>query len=407
MILWLNPWALLGLASIAAAVLVHLMRRRLARRVVVPTVRFFAEAEQSAIRVRRIADPLLLLVRSAVLAAAALALAQPLLMTEARRAGWERQIARAVIVDVSDSMRSADLAGSLEAERASADRVTVIESKEMAPALARAAAWLTDGPPARHEIVVLSDFQLGALGVDELARVPKETGLRFVRVEPPSLPSHSSRRILTAGGTLHADTELAGGRTAVSYRLDAVSREGLELVTAPDDAPAIGSLLRVVETAGAAAPSADRPLTIRFRGAPNEPARRISVDDWRYGASLRLLDAVRDLGVAVEVSAASQGALAVTTDASPGSLVGAQVLQAALDACVDSAAIAEQETERISDETLAGWSRVPATPGPAAWRRVEQTDGRWFWAAALVLLAVEGYVRRTTRKAPVAEAHAA
>ena len=101
---WLAPAALLGLTAVLLPIAIHLLWRRTARRVVVPTTRFVEDGQASATRVRPPADLPLLLVRMGIVAAAALALAQPLLMTSGRERAAAATIARAVVVDISASV---------------------------------------------------------------------------------------------------------------------------------------------------------------------------------------------------------------------------------------------------------------------------------------------------------------
>ena len=86
---WLLPAAFVGLLALAGPLLVHLLRRQRARTLVVPTVRFIPGLDQSIVRLRTPADGWLLLLRMAIVASAALALARPLLLTDARAAAWD------------------------------------------------------------------------------------------------------------------------------------------------------------------------------------------------------------------------------------------------------------------------------------------------------------------------------
>jgi hypothetical protein len=100
--------------------------------------------------------------------------------------------------------------------------------------------------------------------------------------------------------------------------------------------------------------------------------------------------------------------LLIDVDADAESLEAAGILKAALDARGDRRVLAEHEPERIPSATLARWSREPARPDTGAWRQSDDSDGRWLWLAALVLLGVETFLRRTAAaESPRAEAHAA
>jgi hypothetical protein len=114
----LNPAALAGLAAIAAPIVIHLLRQHRASRVLFPSLRFIHPSRTAAIRLRRLADPWLLLLRVAAMGFAACALAQPVWLTESRLSGWNARVARAIVVDTSDSM---SLYGARTAAREAAD----------------------------------------------------------------------------------------------------------------------------------------------------------------------------------------------------------------------------------------------------------------------------------------------
>lgn len=103
------PWFLLGLGLLTVPVVLHLMNRELPRRLVFPSTRFLRRAELPPEGRRRLRDVLLLLLRLAALAAAALAFARPLW----RRPGDATPVGRAgvgvtvVLVDRSASMAAA------------------------------------------------------------------------------------------------------------------------------------------------------------------------------------------------------------------------------------------------------------------------------------------------------------
>ena len=88
--LWLNPLALFALAAIAAPILIHILVRRTAERFPFPTLRFLKPTRLAAIRRHLLEDWRLLAIRAALLAAAAAALAGPLIVTNGRRQAWDR-----------------------------------------------------------------------------------------------------------------------------------------------------------------------------------------------------------------------------------------------------------------------------------------------------------------------------
>src|SRR5204862_7470778 len=91
-----------------------------------------------------------------------------------------------------------------------------IETPDLADGIARAVRWLDSTAPARREIVLVSDFQRGALGGDALTAIPDPVGLRVIRagVLPAtrvatSLPVQGWR-----GGSWQATTTVDGVGTA-------------------------------------------------------------------------------------------------------------------------------------------------------------------------------------------------
>jgi hypothetical protein len=394
--IWLVPAALFGLVAITGPLALHLLRRRTARRLVVPTTRFVASRTNAAVRIRRVSDPLLLLVRVAILASAALALAGPLWLG-------------AIVIDTTASAKGRIPTTAVEAERSSANHARIIESTNLGGAMQRAAAWLATAPPARREIVVLSDFQRGAMTQADVARVPAAVGLRFVpSIAGAGAVAGSPRvRTLVPAGIVAGDVTFDGEATSVKYSAPAPGTGGLRILAPPGDAEGTAALLRVVARAGAAAPDPAQPIVVRLRGADAIPLDTISGTAWTVGAARRMLRSLQAAETPIHVASTGE-ALVVAVDAEPSSLIAAEALKAALDARQDPRVLHEHEPARISPQVLAAWTRDPAPPDPATWRLTDDTDGRWFWGLALVLLGVETLVRRAPRETPdAAEAHAA
>lgn len=405
---WLAPAALVGLAAVLLPLAIHLLRRRTATHLVLPTTRFLVQRSSSTVRLRRISDPMLLLVRIAIVAAAALALAQPLWLGSARVSSWANRTARVVVVDTSDSARAGVPEEAVAAERTSADPTLTIESRDLGAALRRASRWLADAPPARREIVVFSDFQRGTLSDAEIAAVPAGIGLRFVSAATPGVPETPLVRTLVPEGVVEGRLFLEDARTAVTYAPDEGGIDGLRILAAAGDQDDVRALLRVVARAGAAAPDPSQPIIVRFRGGEAlASVSRVDAGGWSYGAAQRLLRALEGVDVRLDV-AADANALLVDVDTDPSTLVAARVVKEALDARPDPAALHELEPARIPPEQLAAWTRQPAPPDPSQWRKTDESDGRVFWALALVLLGVETLLRRSRDVQPKeVEAHAA
>ena len=221
---------------------------------------------------------------------------------------------------------------------------------------------------------------------------------------------------------------LSGNTTAVSLVPGSGPREGLRLIAADADSVAVPALERAVAAAGAPAPSPDRPMSIRFAGDARGDAVRPISAIWMLETMLRmrndpdLVAACSDsasgtvrpelagrgqrtpdrAGTAWHVlcrdpesrpivrAAAAGSHLVFDVEAPPSALLSAAVVRAALIARQGSVARPEAEIQRMTAAELTGWSRQPA---PGRRRHVAlgpaQSDGRWCWALALVLLAVE------------------
>jgi hypothetical protein len=203
------------------------------------------------------------------------------------------------------------------------------------------------------------------------------------------------------------------------------------------NAPAAGqSLLRILAEAGTPTGSAEQPLAIQFTSgeSTNRSAELTAVSSgWMLRTVLRLssdrslLASARSVTTAGSTgdspagpwtiilrdrrqmplvrAAAARSELLLDVGAPPESLFAAAVVRAALIARRGESDLAEQEVGRIDASRLAAWSRPPASVdrqahtsyasvhGRDAWIGVESTDARWFWAVALMLLAVEQWLR--------------
>lgn len=225
--IWRNPVAWLGLATLLIPVAIHLLVRHRAEPRPFPSLRFVQPTRLASVRRKMISDWPLLLIRLAMLAAAVAALADPLWQSAARRAEWNARQARAIVVDTTASVTSANAgdgatqsgstqsgtAGALaQREAASAFRAETFESNRVAEGIRRATTWLRTAPPARRELVVISDFQLGALDASMLRDIPSHVGIRFVR-------SSAAPVTRTADGQPRTQRTAAGGFTLRSPRV--------------------------------------------------------------------------------------------------------------------------------------------------------------------------------------------
>ena len=360
--IWNQPAALAGLALLALPVLVHLLVRRHAARVLFPAMRFVPSVRAAAVRLRAPSDRPLLALRLAIVAAAALAAAQPVLNTAARRRAWDARVATAVIVDTSASVppeRAVQLAGQV-AEGAFTSHT--FASSNLPDAIRRAADWLDTAPAARRRIVVVSDFQRGAIEAADVAGIPASIGIDFLRAGTPR-----------AAGSSVAIDGWRGGRWTGTMALDAAHTQ-------------------VAWTRGGASAGATRRIDVAFAGAavlPDVPP----ATPWIASAAIALHRSSLLAETGADVQAGERdGVMVVKTTIGAASAFAPAVIRAALLAASPSVVDREAETTAVEDGELARWTR---TPSPIASKTPyrDESDGRWLWALALALLIVEAIVR--------------
>jgi hypothetical protein len=432
----LQPAALAGLLAIAGPVLVHLLRRQRADRVFFPSLRFLRPSGTSAVRLRLPSDRWLLALRVAIIAAAVLALSQPLFVSADRRHAWNARLARAIVIDTSPSMGAlrTQTTEAADAEERGVFHSVRIEDSAIAKGLLRASAALATAPAARREIVVISDFHRDALTASSVAAIPTAFGLRMVPV------GRSREWNEFTGATLFGTSALPGATqviritqsgTLLSLITSSGSHQGLRIVAAPRDAQAVDALSRSVARAGAPAPSAGEPIVVVFPGA-EPPASTAAIGSaWMLRTVLRMIDdaelaramaeseaaetatlagatpVVRDRsGKPVVTAAAAGGQLVLGVAAPPGTFGAAAVVRSVLNARAGPSRWPEREIAQMSPERLASWSRPPGEVHQPTPIQMAPGDARWLWLGALVLLGIEGLVRRRTRRANEPEAHA-
>ncbi|HUQ87321.1 MAG TPA: BatA domain-containing protein [Vicinamibacterales bacterium] len=365
-IAWIAPAALMGLALIALPIAVHLLVRQHARVLAYPSLRFLRETQLAALRRRTIQDAALLLCRVAIIAAAAIALTGPVLQTPARTAGYARRMSRAIVaIDVVDPSIVAK-----EAEGAFTS--ATFRRASIADALADASRWLDRQPPSSREIVIAGELRRGVINERDLAAVPAGIGIRFlqtastsnVEVTLPVLTRRNGvlmridRRVQTGSDTTRV-TDQAG---------TAVANEIVTIVAKPADTALAEAALRAALDAGIPWADFDRRVSIVWEGAPHDPRtprpqdprtprpQALQVFHMPVPSPPAAADAVRD----------------VLTAVSPPDL---------------------KEPIAISAEQLAVWTRSPGPPAANA-PLFDEGDRRWLWGLAIVLLALESWLRR-------------
>jgi hypothetical protein len=454
---WLAPRAFAALALLAGPVIVHLLTRRTARRVIFPATHFVRATQAASVALRLPSDIGLLLLRLAIVGVAVMAAARPLVMTQWRLAGWNARVSRAIVIDSSPSMSfdtardalGGGIAGRLAAqEMQDAFEARAVTRTILTDGIERAVGWLRTVPPSRREIVVISDFQRGSLDADTLTAVPANVGIRFIRAGVPPetrrtvLPSIEGWRAGVWQAT--ATIDAAGTRASWVRRGPAGAPRWISVDANAADADAADRALRAAVSPGVPAGDEGDRVLVRFAGAeplrpPAHPIRSawiaraalaLSSDgDTGVGSPASISD--RDTGVGsptpIEngdptprvtpppVVSERDGVMIVDAGVSAAALEAPAIVRAALLA-VRPASIADTEAETVTltDGDLARWRRDPAPVtsaaaligGESAGALAAESDARWFWALALLLLGVEWRLRRTPLQASDREVRA-
>jgi hypothetical protein len=419
MISWLHPAALAGLALIVAPIAVHLLTRHRAEHLPFPSLRFVSAARTASFRMRSPSDLLLLLVRIAVIGSAALALAQPILNTAARRETWNARLSRAIVVDpaVAASQPAKEAA---DAESRGAPGAVHIAASTLRDALQAAIAAVSATLPSRREVVVISDFRHRSLGPADIAAVPAAVGLRFVRVDGPQpSPDFTGDTTLGAPGVSPRVQRLrvTGEDTDVDLKDVGLAREGLRVETSPDQAAIV---LRTVARAGAPAPDPQEPLALVFVDGPMIREKgRSTLAPWMLRTVVRmrrdplLLEAARvhvrgapaaelpGIAIALDrrgapvLAAFPRGSeLVLLVAAAPADFLTVAALQRALVARRGEPRWDEHEVVRIPGPTLASWTRAPRSVSETDIRPPAPGDARWMWGGVLALLVLETVLRK-------------
>ncbi len=405
MIQLLAPWAAAGFALLAGPLLIHMLLRRNARRVMFPATRFLIATPAAAVRFRRPSDIGLLILRLALVAAAVLALAQPVVITSGRIGQWDARIVRAVILDTSGRLEQSTDAARLAGQELSGFRTQRFAGTDLRDALQRAAAWFKDAPPARREVVIVSDFQRGALDFEDLSVLPGGIGVRTIRV-PIQIDSREVRRPAIdgfRGGSWQPAVRLEANSTQVSWTrtADTPTASWLTTAQAAGESDAARRAVYAAVSSGVASGDDTHRVHIRFAGAPADPAERRPLrTPWMVDAALALRrSALLRQATAMVHATEHNGRLILETTVAAAAIEAPAVVRAAVLA-VRPAAIAGREAEVLTtpDAELAVWRREPASIRGAPVRldsgSRSDSDARWFWALSLALLGGETWLRR-------------
>lgn len=361
---WLVPAALWGFALVAVPIAIHLLVRQPSRRVDYPSLRFLRSSQLAAFRPRNIQDALLLICRVAIVAAAVMALAGPVIQSPARAEGYSDRVARAVIIEPGAEPEVVDVAADAFASQR-------FSRANLRDAVADATRWLDEQPPAAREVVFVGAFRRGSLTAAHLAAVPVSSGLRFV----PTSAAESAREVTflvlrTRNGALVLDRQqasLGDDETRVSGGMATpVAADTLRVIAAPAEQALADAALRAALSAG-----------LRW----SDPAARALVV-WT-GADEQVVQRLLN------------GATVVRMERPASVSAAATAVRDAVER-VTATELASLEPVRISSEQLQAWSRPPGR-SPTDARPIDEGDRRWLWVLALALLAVEHGLRRAAR----------
>ena len=414
-----NPWAWLGLLTLALPVLVHLFSRRPTRIEPFPTLRFIDVSRLLPTRHTRLTDLLLLLVRLLILAMAVAALAQPLLRNRASSG----TVASALIVDTTavgrDSSARAELERALRELNAASATQLRTDTHVPADAVAGSTAWLATQTGTR-QLVIVSDFRDGTIDSLDLALVPRDISVRLVST------GHATTR-----ATLTADTATASGvvwlasssgasrdlRSAVNGAVRALGAPALVdsvtadarhvIVVAPSDADSVAVWTRAARTMSQAW-IGDVMMRLRADTTLVTASANAAVSDTTLTAPFAVIARTTSNAPVVAVASLSAASadsalrMLVWTRTSADALTTASVLLAASRA-LEEPASAKSGRATPDSARLRRWEGAPGATPVAATRSQSgdvltgASDARWFWLVVLVLLGVETVMRRHTR----------
>jgi len=427
-VIWLDPVAFLAVAAVAAPILIHLLAQRRAERLAFPTLRFLQPTRLAAIRRRLIDDVPLLAVRVAAIALAAAALAGPLIVTSSRRDAWSRRVVRAIVSDEAASPARA--AGATRAD-AALHLAREFRGGSLSDGIRRAVEWLEHAPPAKRELLIVSPLTIGAISQGDIALVPADVGIAFERSR--ALPVERTvpfGRLVTATEVVSRTVTLAGDRTSVhDTPAEIAARDAalpIDVVSRAETKPILDAALdavlsqrvwlippgpRVRAVFDGIDPGAVEPLRRPWMA---DAVARLTGDRDLQDAASRSTAALRDPdwtrapwhvvalagdGRPLVAAAAGSDALIVASGGRAADLLTPILLRALAAAIAKPPEIGDREIVPIADGQLRAWSRSAGPPPEPRTGAVDDDDRRWFWIGVLTLLLLEGWLRRTPRRA--------
>jgi hypothetical protein len=353
---WINTTAFIGLALVALPIAIHLLVRQQTRVVEFPSLRFLSQTALAAFRRRAIQDAPLLACRVAIVSLAVLALAGPIVQTASRTAGHANRVSRA-IVPLEVASESADLTDGTF-------RSAAFIRASIADALTDAVRWLDRQPPSSREIVITGTFRRGHIEQSDLLVIPHDIGIQFVPTPPPAATKAATlATLMRRDGRLirvDHDVQLDADSTRVSAGAPIqIPDDRIRVIAAAKDQTLAEAALDAALDVGLPWTVAERRVVVIWEGAEPAPQPSPGIEIIRMAVPAPAETAATAMWTAVDDATRSE--------------------------------IAEPVT--ISRAELELWSRKPGPPSSSA-VPADEGDRRWLWAAALVLLAAERWLRR-------------
>ncbi len=383
-----QPWAWLGLAGLAVPLAIHLLARHQAVRALFPTLRFIDATELSAIRRHRLTDLPLLFVRMAIVALAVAAIAGPTFFGATVTTSGPAAIA--VVVDASAGAISDAGPAAARAAVQNVPASTIVSAASLPEGIRSASAWLTR-QSGRRELLVISDFQRGAIDAASLAIVPAGVGVRFA-----PLPFFAAKPL--------PGFEMIGERARMAWPvapsnvpLPLTVRAGAEQLRADAMLSAVASLVNTSPVDATA-----RRAAIVFRGAPDFASLRAQAtpidQPWMFAVVQPL---VNDAAIQAHITpTVANGELVVLVDDVPDSVRSASIASAMLGTLLQPLPWSEFEPDTIAADQLRAWERQPSGSTSSV---SGEPQGRWVWLLVLALLGVEMWMRRRVATSMPAE----
>ncbi len=357
------PWAAAGLLALVVPFVVHRLSRRPPDIERFPTLRLLEAAPLRPTQRARLDDRRLLLLRCAMLAVVVAGLMQPLRNARPSADRTSNTTPSTVILVDTSSQASAPDA------RDTVDRPAMrrlVSADQLRDELQAAVSWLRTRPAPRV-IELWSDVPAWALDSVDLASLPIDVSLQLV-LQPPSMPAQSTSRAATMPDTLHwfpSDSREAW-RNALAARQHVLDAWPLSRVRHAAPVAANGDALPLLfNQRGAAVVAAQySPPTLSLLANPAWPYT--AADTSLAAVWLPLRDALSPLARArfAQRSAPLRGVY-------------------------------------HAPDALIRWAAVASGPalGPSTSTDLHQQDtlARWFWGAALMLLALEQWLRSRPR----------